>query len=412
MAEQDWGSEGYIADNFRAYYASGASRVEPPTEMRQREFGFLSFGGRSMFRHIGFEDTLQLRGYMREYAPAHTYFSAAYYEDPRANMEYKGWLGADLVFDIDADHFDLPCQKAHDRWTCSNCGEEGMGHAPDLCPSCQKAKFVEESWLCNECLTAAKYEAQKLLDILIQDFGYEGTGDLSVNFSGNRGYHVHVRNPTVKGLDQLSRREIVDYILAIGIEAEYHGFVSRAVGGGSSMSSDGWRMRTARALYDFIGELTPEGMRELKLAKAARERLEENKDAILETLVERHPSGIFRYMTKNTLERLMAAAVKGQASSIDTVVTTDLRRLIRLPNTLHGKTGWLTQNVPIIELPDYDPLIESIAFVEGTESIHIRRTPIIELGGEVYGPFEDETVELPLAVAMFILGRKAGRVVS
>jgi len=29
----------------------------------------------------------------------------------------------------------------------------------------------------------------------------------------------------------------------------------------------------------------------------------------------------------------------------------------------------------------------------------------------VYGPFEDETVELPLAVAMFILGRKAGRVV-
>jgi DNA primase small subunit len=152
-------------------------------------------------------------------------------------------------------------------------------------------------------------------------------------------------------------------------------------------------------------------MKGLKLAKAARERLEENRDAILETLVERHPSGIFRYMTKNTLERLMAAAVKGQASSIDTVVTTDIRRLIRLPNTLHGKTGWLTQNVPIIELTDYDPLMESIAFKEGTESIHIRRTPIIELGGEVYGPFEDETVELPLAVAMFILGRKAGRVV-
>ncbi len=36
MADQDWGSEAYIADNFRAYYASGASRVEPPTEMRQR----------------------------------------------------------------------------------------------------------------------------------------------------------------------------------------------------------------------------------------------------------------------------------------------------------------------------------------------------------------------------------------
>lgn len=412
MADQDWGSEGYVADSFRAFYASGSSRVEPPSELRQREFGFLSFGGRTMYRHIGFEDTQQLRGYMREYAPAHTYFSAAYYEDPRANMEHKGWLGADLVFDIDADHFDLPCQKVHDRWTCASCGEEGTGHSPDLCPSCNTAKFVEESWLCGECLTAAKYEAQKLLDILIQDFGYEGTGDISVNFSGNRGYHVHVRSPTVKGLDQLSRREIVDYILAIGIEAEYHGFVSRAVGGGSAMSSDGWRMRTARALYDYVMELTPEELKALRLTKATIERLETNREAILETLVKRHPSGIFRYMTKNTLEKLMATSVKGQASSIDTVVTTDLRRLIRLPNTLHGKTGWLTQNVPIIELPDYDPLTASIAFREGTEKIHIRRTPKIELGGEVYGPFEDETVELPLAVALFILCRKAGRVAS
>ncbi|GAI38539.1 unnamed protein product, partial [marine sediment metagenome] len=32
------------------------------------------------------------------------------------------------------------------------------------------------------------------------------------------------------------------------------------------------------------------------------------------------------------------------------------------------------------------------------------------LGGETYGPFEEESQELPLAVAMFLLCRRAARV--
>ena len=139
--------------------------MEAPSEIERREFGFLSFGGRSMFRHIGFDDTLRLRGYLMDRAPAHTYFSAAYYRYPEAAMAQKEWLGADLVFDIDADHLNLPCHEKHDRWTCKTCGSEGTGHPPERCPECEKATFVEESWLCERCLSAAKYEAQKLLDI-------------------------------------------------------------------------------------------------------------------------------------------------------------------------------------------------------------------------------------------------------
>ncbi len=92
------------------------------------------------------------------------------------------------------------------------------------------------------------------------------------------------------------------------------------------------------------------------------------------------------------------------------MVTTDLRRLIRLPNTLHGKTGWLAQSVPLDDLADYDPLSSAIAFTEGVEKVYIRSTPKIAIGGETYGPFEEETRELPLAVAMFLLCRGAARV--
>ncbi len=411
MAEEGWSSEAYVSDKFRWYYASNAVRVDAPPQILQREFGFLSFGGRNMFRHIGFDDPQELRNYLMDYSPAHSYFSAAYYEDPRTDMDRKGWLGADLVFDIDADHFDLPCQKGHDRWTCRGCGKEGVGHAPDLCPGCGKASFVEENWLCEKCLDAAKYEAQKLIDILVQDFGFSQSRELSVNFSGNRGYHVHVRSPAVKELNQMTRREVVDYIMGIGIEAEFQGFTSRPVGGGSTISEDGWRMRSAKALYDFLSEATPETLRALKIRRPQLDDLLAERDNVLDTLMKRHPSAVFKHVKKNLLDKLLAAAVNQQAAAIDTVVTTDLRRLIRLPNTLHGKTGWLTQNVPIDDLADYDPLTSAVAFRTGTEKIQIRRTPEIKLAGETYGPFEDETVELPLAVAMFILCRMAGKVV-
>ena len=410
MAETDRASEQYVAEQFMRYYAANPQNVDAPTEIRQREFGFLSFGGKSMFRHISFDDVQQIRRYLIDYGPAHTYFSAAYYKDPRADMAYKGWLGADLVFDIDADHFDIPCQKVHDRWSCRTCGEQGTGHPPETCPGCGKATFVEESWLCEECLEAAKYEAQKLLDILIQDFGFSQSGELSVNFSGNRGYHVHVRSPTIKGMGQPARREVVDYMLGIGIEARYQGFTKRAVGGGSTLAEGGWRGRSVKALYDFVGHTSTEVLEGLKLGRRAVQGIQENREQILAQLTNQHPSSVKRYIDGKSLEKLMEAAVKEQASAVDTVVTTDLRRLIRLPNTLHGKTGWLSQAVPIDDLADHDPLSDAVAFTEGTERVHVGRAPEIRIGDESYGPFEDERVELPLAAAMFLLCRKVARV--
>ncbi|MGD2201242.1 MAG: DNA primase small subunit PriS [Candidatus Bathyarchaeota archaeon] len=412
MSGETWGSEEYVSGQFKEFYAIGAQHIEAPSDIVQREFGFLSFGGRTMFRHIGFEDTSKLRSYIRNYAPAHTYFSAAYYEDPRAPMAEKGWLGADLVFDIDADHFDLPCQKIHDRWVCTTCGKQGTGHPPDRCPECQKASYVEETWLCEDCLGAAKYEVQKLLDILIEDFGFQPSTEISVNFSGNRGYHVHVRSPAAKGLDQLARREVVDYILGIGIKADHQSFTSRQVGGGPMLEQGGWRGRSIRALYDFIADASPKQVEALSLGRTASRNLIEKREEILDSLMSNHPSRTVRYIDKKSMDKLLGVAVKEQASEIDTVVTTDLRRLIRLPNTLHGKTGWLSQDVTIDDLADYNPLKEAIAFREGTEKLYIRRAPEIVIEGENYGPYEDETRELPLAVAMFLLCRKAARVVE
>ena len=409
MAEQSWGDTPFIAERFRRYYLTEAQRIQAPPDIRQREFGFLSFEGRGMFRHIAFDDVLDLRRYIVDNAPGHVYNSSAYYEAPEADMEWKGWLGADLVFDIDADHIDSPCKADHDKWRCRSCGEEGVGMAPDGCPRCGKATFEEENWLCHRCLDTAKYEAQKLLDILIQDFGFSPAGsELEVNFSGNRGYHVHVRSPHIKGLNQISRREIVDYIMGIGINPTFQGFKSMR-DGPSTIAESGWRGRSVKALYDYIAGTTPESIKALKLGKASTTNLLENREEILGLLMKRYPSSILRYIDSKSLGRLMGNAVKEQASAIDTVVTTDIHRLIRLPGTLHGKTGWLAQNVPIDELEDYDPLISAVALTDSNEKVYVRRAPRFRMGDEFYGPYEEERVELPLAAAVFLLCKNAAR---
>ena len=408
MAEQDWGSVEYVTDQFGRYYSRSADTIEAPSDIGQREFGFLLFEGRAMLRHISFRDIRGLRRGIDENIPAHVYYSSAYYAHPEAEMERKGWLGADLVFDIDADHIGTPCKAEHDRWRCKSCGREGAGKVPEGCPSCGKAAFDEETWLCERCLDTAKYETEKLLDMLIGDFGFSPR-DLEVNFTGNRGYHVHVKDPKIKRLDQLARREMVDYVMGTGLKPEFHGF-SGVRGGSSMLAEAGWRGRSTRALYDYLSNVESGSLEALKLGKTATQSLANDRDEILRIIRERHPSGLLKYLDIKSLNSMMEASVREQASAIDTVVTTDVHRLIRLPNTLHGKTGLLAQRIAMEELEDYDPLDEAIAFKGSIVKVHVRRSPRFRMGGEFFGPFNDESAELPMAAAMFLLCRRAARV--
>jgi len=130
--DEDWGSPGFVEDQFRRWYARNSDTVPAPIDIAHREFAFLTFRGRTMYRHIRLPTVDELRRYLGANAPAHSYHSSGYYDDPTADMARKGWRGADLVFDIDADHFDLPCQREHDRWWCRNCDHHGTG--PNMRP--------------------------------------------------------------------------------------------------------------------------------------------------------------------------------------------------------------------------------------------------------------------------------------
>jgi len=392
----------FIRDRFAEFYEENASKIEAPSSISQREFGFFVFKENMVIRHKGFVNVETLRDFIKEIVPSHAYYSAAYYEMPEEPMEEKGWIGADLYFDIDADHIPTECGKIHDTWLCRDCGFQGKGTTPMECPACGSKRFKEQKWPCEVCLESAKYEALKLLDFLIEDFGFS-PHEIQVSFSGHRGYHVHIENEEIRKLDSTARKEIVDYITGVGLEPTYHGLQGARVISGPNLDETGWRGRIARGIHEFLLSATREELEELDLKKKVIEAILSRRDEILKSWEKRGPWSLIKGVGVETWKKIIKRAIEHQSARIDTVVTTDTHRLIRLPNTLHGKTGWLKVSFPVEEIEKFDPLSSAIAFKKGEATIYVKKAPKFRIGEETFGPFEERKVELPMAAALFLL---------
>ncbi len=210
-------SREFVHQRFSDFYKDPANAVPSPPLAQQREFGYLTFKEKFMVRHRRFNSIESFRAVLADTVPSDVYHSVAYYENPDFDMDKKGWVGADIVFDIDADHIPTICNKMHDEFRCTKCGFEGRGITPDECPHCSSTKFEIKIWACDQCIQSARDEVAKLLEVLENDFGF-APKDVRTFFSGHRGYHLHLENKAVWSLDAMARKEIVDYTIGLGIK--------------------------------------------------------------------------------------------------------------------------------------------------------------------------------------------------
>ena len=408
---------------FQAYYTEKAEYIPSVTSFKHREFGFIPWDKQIMVRHLGFENGKDLKQYFSRSAPRHAYNSGALYSNPNnQDMGSKDYLGCDLIFDIDVDHFYTPCKEDHDYWFCLECGATGSGII-EKCPSCKKLKFKKITWICSKCLDTAKNEIKKLVfDFLKPDFAIDEK-NMKIAFSGHRGYHLKIEEERIRTLSSDERREIVEYITGENISFEILGLraVSQKIYG-ILKNNMGW----SNKLVNKIEEILQKPDKELKLILTDKnkfgltpkmaESLITYKQDFLNTLSgdQRNVWAIegFGIQSWRNFLRKIADEV---GVEVDVPVSIDLHRLIRYPGSLHGKTGFKVQEIRLDYLDEFDPLDEQIKKLDPvvfksekniTHKVEItaEKVPITVIKGETFGPYnKGEKVDVPHHIAVFLL---------
>jgi DNA primase small subunit len=365
---------------FKEYYFKHSGRIAAPVHIASREFGYFPFNGQ-MIRHLSFSDIGVFRALLVKEGPAGVYCSNSQYQDPAVEMQKKGWIRAELIFDIDADALKLPCKNEHDIWFCKQCGRKEFGLRPEICPTCKDTKILEMTWACPKCIEGTKKETFKLLDFLEMDFGISRS-KVSVYFSGNAGFHLEVSETQFDELDQHGRSEISDYVTAQGLESVP--FETAKL----SPTDPGWRGRIARYVRDL-----PPVSKPFKNSEFEKRAVEITND-----------------LDSDQVERLVASAVSTNSVKIDAMVTADIHRVFRMPETLNNKTGLVKRRCS--DISGFDPFVDALALPEESDEISIKvdMCPQISLGGRSFGPItKPATAKLPLFLAVYLISRGAAR---
>jgi DNA primase small subunit len=357
----------WLTGRFGEYYRRHPPQA--PDRFTRREYGYIFFGKKFMLRHVGFSTRRAFEDFHARRAPAHSYYSTAYYERPDApTMAEKGWKGAELIFDLDADHV----------------------------PGAEKLPYVEQ-------LDRVKAHFVRLVDEFIRrDFGFEEK-DLLLTFSGGRGYHCHVLAEKALALTSHERAEIVDYITGTGLDVKV--FLQETTkarpGRGeyvalrkslkmSSADAPGWGGRLNRALQTYVRRLQQlpresmvEEFRNVKgIGQKGLAQLLEEMDRLDADRLARMGGGyadqgdLIKRLVPMVVEQQVIPLAKGET---DEPVTSDVKRLIRTPGSLHGKSGLKVVTLTRDALDAFDPLVDAVAFTADPVAVEVSKPADVAL---------------------------------
>lgn len=370
-----------------------------PERFGRREFGFMFFDRTYVQRHLSFGRTGDLHRFLIGQVPSHCYYSTAYYQKPDApTMDEKIWLGADLIFDLDADHL---------------AGADKMSY--------------------SEMLEQIKKEMMNLVDsFLLGDLGFTEK-QISIVFSGGRGYHAHVPSKDVIGLGSAERREIVDYITASGLNIDWIFPFNRVATSQTSVkgqtrtniakdrmippaNSGGWKLRMRNGLIGLVDDICVSDVKDIKRMYPSMSKMQTKTFLKLQEELRRSKVQIFQKnlmaslskgnqeMLVNVMKEDVAPRLSGE---VDEPVTADIKRLIRLPNSVHGKSGLRVTPLSRSDMNSFDPLVDAVPseYSDDPVKITMRRDYEIDIRNEHFS-LKGET-EVPEYAAVFLIGRKA-----
>jgi DNA primase small subunit len=407
----------WLNDMFAEWYRRNPPPM--PDRFTRREFGYILWperpGTPPFIRHKAYDNADRFHWYLQKAGPHSVYYSTAYYRRPgEMKMADKQWLGAELIFDLDADHL----------------------------ADVEKAKAEGKEVPLSEQLRQVKVQFKRLLDeFLLGDFGL-GEQDVWITFSGGRGYHAHVVHEKFLQLGSRERREIVDYVTGkVPVEkgsekADLSTFITEKVVRvdrfGSHLkpvtverlapsTAPGWPGRVTRtlvaALQENVLDAEPRDAKRwlTSLEEVGPDGAQKFIDALTPEKLERIGEGYLEQgrVVKRIVHHVLAQATMPMAKGeTDEPVTADTKRLIRLPGSLHGKSGLKVVTLNRAMLDDFDPLRDAVAFPPEPTRIIPRNDATMTLGGETVTVRKGEPVDVPLHHAVFWLARQGGVIVK
>ncbi len=95
----------------------------------------------------------------------------------------------------------------------------------------------------------------------------------------------------------------------------------------------------------------------------------------------------------------------------DEPVTSDIKRLIRLPSSLHGKTGFEVLPMTRDELDGFDPFVDAVpaAFGDATVRVVCEKPVDLRMKDRHYA-LDAGATDVPEHVAVFLVCRKLAKV--
>ena len=270
-------------------------------------------------------------------------------------------------------------------------------------------------------------------------------------FSGGRGYHIHVFDERVWALGSHERREIVDWVTGKGYDVnsafretafdsrEYQGHktVKRMVVS-PPISAPGWAGKIARGMLQLAKTLEPMKPEEAIAFLASFEGVSENAATNLysnlykwrgksqhavrgvDLLLKGGPIEVLTDTNRDTLisivvqlqqvklDQQAGVALDGivQRGDTDEPVTSDIKRLIRLPSSLHGKTGLRVIPLTRDQVDDFRPLRDAVPDTWTDEPVSMRLANRInlEIRGEAFNVAPGVN-DVPQYLAIFLAAR-------
>lgn len=397
------GAESFLQGLLQQFYLH--TTISSVPEISMREFGVGEFGKKISSRHLSFRNESELNSFLREKTPFFISYSNALYELPAARpMEKKRLLGADLVYEFDADEIKTDCKLLHDSWNCPSCGASGKGRVI-ACVECGSGTQVDE-WVCPDCINEAKTQSLKLVGLLVDDFGF--SDGIAVNFSGSKGFHIHVRSEQVRGLSKSARLELLDYVTATNLDLKTIGFVLGKKGCSCPKLSgaNGWQQKVLQRVLSLFDENNAAKVAVMgNLTQSAAEKLLKEKHRVIGYL----EKGLLLSATGINAERFWSqflnSIVAEERLEVDRQTSIDINKIIRVPNTIHGSTGLQAKVFALERLPSADPLAECVVMMENEVKVMNAVAPRFYLEGKWFGPFAHAEVSLPVYAAFYLLAR-------